>query len=77
MLKHSRNETHDKAKEYLLQLEEVANLLKVEVTTVKDWVRSNRLPYSHIGPGRDMQFRMDDVMAFILIERNERWKWNS
>jgi len=71
---HSKNETNDKAKAYSLKLEEVANLLKVEVKTVKDWAKSNRLPYTHTGPGPDMQFRMDDVMAFILMERNERWR---
>jgi len=66
MMEYFRNKTHDKAKEYSLKLEDVANLLNVEVSTVRDWVKFKNLPYSHIGPGLDMQFRMDDVMAFIL-----------
>ena len=66
MMEYFRNKTHDKAKEYSLKLEDVANLLNVEVSTVRGWIKSKALPYSHIGPGLDMQFRMDDVMAFIL-----------
>jgi len=66
MMNHFRNKTHDKVKEYLLKLEDVADLLNVETNAVRDWVKSKKLPYSHIGPGRDLRFRMDDVMAFIL-----------
>lgn len=65
-MEYFKNKTHDKAKEYSLKLEDVANLLNVEVSTVRDWVKYKKLPYSHIGPRLDLQFRMDDVMAFIL-----------
>ena len=66
MIEQFKNKTHDKAKEYSLKLEDVADLLNVEVSTVRGWIKSKALPYSHIGPGLDMQFRMDDVMALIL-----------
>jgi excisionase family DNA binding protein len=65
-MKHFRNKTHDKEKEYAIKLEDVADLLDVEINTVRDWVKSKKLPYSHSGSGLDMRFRMDDVMAFIL-----------
>ncbi len=60
------NKTHDKAREYSLKLEDVADLLNVDVSTVRDWAKSKKLPYSHLGPGLDMRFRMDDVMAFLF-----------
>jgi hypothetical protein len=66
MVEYFRNKTHDKAKEYSLKLEDVANILNVEISTVRNWVKFKKLPYSHIGPGFDMHFRMDDVMAFLL-----------
>lgn len=66
MMEHFENKTHGKVKEYSLKLEDVADLLNVEVSTVRCWVKSKTLPYSHIGPGLDMRFRLDDVMAFLL-----------
>ena len=66
MMEHFENKTHDKAKEYSLKLEDVANFLNVEVSTVRDWVKIKKLPYTYIGRGLDMRFRMDDVMVFLL-----------
>ena len=66
MMEQFRNKTQDRAREYPLKLEDVADILNVEVSTVRGWVKSKRLPCLHIGPGFDMRFRMDDVMAFLL-----------
>jgi hypothetical protein len=66
MMEHFRSTTHDIAKEYSLKLEDVADLLNVEISTVRGWVKSKTPPYSHLGPGHDLRFRMDDIMAFLL-----------
>jgi excisionase family DNA binding protein len=66
MMEQFGSRTYDRAREYPLKLEDVADILNVEVSTVRGWVKSKRLSCSHMGPGFDMRFRMDDVMNFIL-----------
>jgi hypothetical protein len=61
-----RNETQDRAREHLLKLEDVADLLNVDISTARDWIKARKVPYSTISPQFDMQFRMDDIMAVIL-----------
>jgi excisionase family DNA binding protein len=71
MMEELRNETQDRAREYPLKLEDVADFLDVDLSTLRGWVESGRLPCSPIGSGSDMRFRMDDVMNFVLKCLNE------
>ena len=66
MMEHFRSTTHDIAEEYSLKLEDVSDLLNVEISTIRDWIKAKKLPYTHVGRGLDMRFRMDDVMALLL-----------
>ena len=66
MMEHVISKTNNRTQEGSLNLEEVADILNVEASTVIGWVKSNKLPYSFIGPGRDLRFRMNDIMGFIM-----------
>ena len=66
MMEHFTSTTHDIAKEYSLKLEDVSDFLNVEASTIRDWIKAKKLPYTYVGRGLDMRFRMDDVIALVL-----------
>ena len=50
----------------LLPLEEAADILDVPVNTVRGWANTGKLSSLPIGPGLDLRFRMDDLIAFMI-----------
>ena len=50
----------------LLTLEDAANILDVPVNTIRGWTNTGKLSSLTIGPGLDLRFRMDDVIAFMM-----------
>jgi excisionase family DNA binding protein len=50
--------------EPLLQYAETAKLLNVSVPTLKNWVRSNKIPYIRF-PSRAVRFNPVDIAAWI------------
>ncbi len=60
--------------ENLLTKEEVAEILKIEPTTVYKLVNSKKIP--HVKWGNILRFRMEDVLKFIkdnLVEEHNVW----
>ena len=66
MMEHGINKTNNRAQEGSLNLGEVSDILNVEDSTVIGWVESKKLPCSYVGLGRDLRFRMNDIMNFLL-----------
>ena len=60
-----KNKMHDKEERYLLELENVANILNVHVDAVRTLVDMELLPCINISPRFGPQFRAEDV-RFLL-----------
>ena len=64
--------TQDIENSIFLTLEDAADMLGVPVNTIRDWASTGKLPSLPIGPRGELQFRMDDVIAF-LMEQIKGW----
>ena len=58
--------TQDIENNILLTLEDAADMLGVPVNTIRDWASTGTLLSLPIGPRSELQFRMDDVIAFLM-----------
>lgn len=55
----------------LLTLEDAADMLGVPVNKVRSWASTGKLPSLPISPRGDLQFRMGDVIAFLMEQIKE------
>lgn len=49
----------------LLRIRVVAEMLGVNVTTLRRWDKSGRLPAIHIGKRKDRRYKEEDIVKFI------------
>jgi excisionase family DNA binding protein len=56
----------------LLTTQDVAELLKVHVSTVRRWSIKRMLPSYRFGPKGDRRYRDEDIMRFLNSHRAER-----
>jgi hypothetical protein len=64
-MEHLKNKMYDKEERYLLELENVANILDVHVDAVRTLVDTGLLPCINISPRFEPRFRAEDV-RFLL-----------
>jgi excisionase family DNA binding protein len=55
----------------MLTAEEVAKIMKVHITTVRKWIRSNELKVVEIGI-REYRIRRSELVRFIQARERER-----
>jgi hypothetical protein len=58
--------TRDIENNTFLTLKDTADILGVTVNTIRDWTNTGKLPSSPIGPRGELQFRMEDIIAFVM-----------
>ena len=49
----------------LLRIRAVAEMLGVNVTTLRRWDKSGRLPAIHIGKRGDRRYKEEDILRFL------------
>lgn len=49
----------------LLRIRVVAEMLGVNVTTLRRWDKSGRLPAIHIGKRNDRRYKEEDILKFV------------
>jgi len=49
----------------LLRIRVVAEMLGVNVTTLRRWDKSGRLPAIHIGKRKDRRYKEEDILKFV------------
>jgi hypothetical protein len=61
-----RNKIHEKAKRYLLSIEDTASALDIHTNAVKTLVEMELLPCVQINPGAKPRFREEDIRFLLL-----------
>jgi hypothetical protein len=66
MMERFKDKMQDIENGILLTLEDAADMLGVPVNKVRGWANTGELPSLPISPRGDLQFRMGDVIAFLM-----------
>jgi hypothetical protein len=64
-------ERQDAQTEILLTSEDVAEVFKVDISTVEGWVIKKVLPAVHLTPQGAIGFRRDDILRFVYKHTQE------
>jgi hypothetical protein len=62
------SKNQDMADDIILTLKDVADILRVTPTMVRNWANTGELPPVSVGPGDELRFRINEVVAFLMEE---------